>query len=134
MLVGHPKSNSYTPYDFDAGNKHYVENVFDKSFTTVGTHSRCGIITCCDARCIPENFYGLKENEAFVIRTGGGRSASEDVIRTLTLIQVLSEVKELRVVHQTGKPLEKLSINAQYWGKAHGSGPSFHTSSKAFYS
>jgi carbonic anhydrase len=38
-----------------------------------------------------------------VIRNGGGRTATEDVIRTLLLIQALSEVKELKVVHHTGK-------------------------------
>lgn len=107
MAVGHPQSNPYQPYDFEAANKRYVENAFDKSFTVVGARSRTGIITCCDARCIPEHFFQMKENEAFVIRNGGGRTASEDVIRTLTLIQILSEVKELKIVHHTGESCTK---------------------------
>ena len=45
----------------------------------------------------------LPPNEAFVIRNGGGRTAEESVVRTLALIQVLSEVKEIKVVHHTGK-------------------------------
>jgi hypothetical protein len=49
----------------------------------------------------------MKENEAFVIRNGGGRPAPEDVIRSLTLIQILSEVKELKIVHHTGSSLEE---------------------------
>lgn len=101
-MVGHEKTNSYRAYDFEAANKHYVDNTFDGSFTVVGARSRTGLITCCDARCIPEHFYELKENDAFVIRNGGGRTASDDVIRTLTLIQILSEIKELRVIHHTG--------------------------------
>lgn len=104
-MVGHAKTNPYSSYDFEAANDHYVKNLFDGSFTTVGARSRTGIITCCDARCIPEHFYELKENEAFVIRNGGGRAASEDVIRTLTLIQILSEVKEVRIIHHTGKTI-----------------------------
>lgn len=101
-MVGHDQSNPFIPYDFEAANKDYVENVFDGSFKIVGARSRCGIITCCDARCIPESFYEMKENDAFVIRNGGGRTASEDVIRTLTLIQILSEIKELKIIHHTG--------------------------------
>lgn len=101
-MVGHEKTNPYSPYDFETANKRYVETTFDGSFTIVGARSRCGIITCCDARCIPEHFYEMKENEAFVIRNGGGRTASEDVIRTLTLIQILSEIKELKIIHHTG--------------------------------
>ena len=45
----------------------------------------------------------LPPNEVFVIRNGGGRTAEESVVRTLALIQVLSEVKEIKVVHHTGK-------------------------------
>jgi hypothetical protein len=32
-VVGHPEASPYQPYDFDAANKHYVENVFNKSFS-----------------------------------------------------------------------------------------------------
>jgi carbonic anhydrase len=99
---GHPETNPYQEYDFQAANEHYAKHSH-KPDPIVGARSRVGIITCADARCIPERFFELTENEAFVIRNGGGRTATEDVIRTLLLIQALSEVKELKVVHHTGK-------------------------------
>jgi carbonic anhydrase len=99
---GHPETNPYQEYDFQAANEHYAKHSH-KPDPIVGARSRVGIITCTDARCIPEKFFELTENEAFVIRNGGGRTATEDVIRTLLLIQVLSEVKELKIVHHTGK-------------------------------
>jgi carbonic anhydrase len=97
---GHPETNPYQAYDFQAANEHYAKHSH-KPDPIVGARSRVGIITCTDARCIPERFFELTENEAFVIRNGGGRTATEDVIRTLLLIQVLSEVKELKIVHHT---------------------------------
>jgi carbonic anhydrase len=99
---GHPETNPCQEYDFQAANEHYAKHLH-KPDPIVGARSRVGIITCADARCIPEKFFELTENEAFVIRNGGGRTATEDVIRTLLLIQVLSEVKELKIVHHTGK-------------------------------
>jgi carbonic anhydrase len=102
MGQGHDQSNPYSPYDFEAANKHYATEVHVPD-PIVGARSRVGIITCCDARCIPERFFNLAENEAFVIRNGGGRTASQDVIRTILLVSVLSEIKELKVVHHTGK-------------------------------
>lgn len=101
---GHKESNNYQPYDFQAANEHYAKYAH-KPDLIVGARSRVGIITCSDARCIPEKYFELSENEAFVIRNGGGRTATEDVIRTLTLIQILSEVKEVKVVHHTGTAL-----------------------------
>lgn len=102
MGKGHEQTNPYSPYGFEAANKHYATETHVPD-PIVGARSRVGIITCCDARCIPERFFNLGENEAFVIRNGGGRTASEDVIRTILLVSVLSEIKELKVVHHTGK-------------------------------
>jgi carbonic anhydrase len=101
---GHPKTNPYQEYDFQAANEHYAKHLH-KPDPIVGARSRVGIITCTDARCIPEKFFELTENEAFVIRNGGGRTATDDVIRTLLLIQILSEVKEVKVIHHTGKAI-----------------------------
>jgi carbonic anhydrase len=101
-MGGHPETNPFQAYDFQAANEHYAKHTH-KPDPIVGARSRVGIITCTDARCIPENFFELTENEAFVIRNGGGRTATDDVIRTITLIEILSEVKELKVVHHTGK-------------------------------
>ncbi len=103
MTKGHPIVTPYTPFDFEAANKRYVENVFSDPDMIVGSRSRVGIITCCDARCSPDQFFQLTPNEAFIIRNGGGRTATDDVIRTLTGIQVLSDIKELKVIHHTGE-------------------------------
>ncbi|KIN06783.1 hypothetical protein OIDMADRAFT_21737 [Oidiodendron maius Zn] len=100
MGEGHDQTNPYSPYAFEAANKHYANQIHVPD-PIVGARSRVGIITCCDARCIPERFFNLSENEAFVIRNGGGRTASEDVIRTILLVSVLSEIKELKVIHHT---------------------------------
>jgi carbonic anhydrase len=102
MGKGHDRTNAYSPYDFEGANKHYATHVH-KPDPIVGARSRVGIICCCDARCIPERFFNLTENEAFVVRNGGGRTASEDVIRSVLLVSVLSEIKELKVVHHTGQ-------------------------------
>lgn len=102
MGEGHDQTNPYSPYAFEAANKHYANQIHVPD-PIVGARSRVGIITCCDARCIPERFFNLSENEAFVIRNGGGRTASEDVIRTILLVSILSEIKELKVIHHTGK-------------------------------
>jgi carbonic anhydrase len=101
--MAHPVVTPYRPFNFEAANKRYVEEVFDEPDMIVGARSRVGIITCCDARCSPEQFFQLAPNEAFVIRNGGGRTATNDVIRTLAGIQVLSDIKELKVIHHTGK-------------------------------
>jgi len=103
MGQGHDETSPYVPYDFASANNRYTASPLFTPDAIVGARSRTGIITCCDARCSPEEFFQLPPNEAFVIRNGGGRTAEESVVRTLALIQVLSEVKEIKVVHHTGK-------------------------------
>jgi carbonic anhydrase len=103
MGQGHHETTPYAPYDFASANNRYTTSSLFTPDAIVGARSRTGIITCCDGRCNPEEFFMLPPNEAFVIRNGGGRAAEESVVRTLTLIQVLSEIKELKVVHHTGK-------------------------------
>ncbi len=102
MGQGHHQVTPYRPYDFAAANERYIASSSFHPDMVVGARSRKGIICCCDARCSPEHFFQMDINEAFVIRNGGGRTAEESVIRTLTLIQILSEVKEVMVVHHTG--------------------------------
>lgn len=109
MGEGHHRSTPYTPYDFSAGNDRFIASPSFEPDMIVGARSRKGIITCCDARCSPEHYFQLDMNEAFIIRNGGGRTAEESVIRTLALIQVLSEVKEVMVVHHTGMHFTFLS-------------------------
>jgi carbonic anhydrase len=105
MGQGHDHTTPYSPYDFRAGNERFIASPSFEPDMMVGARSRTGIVTCCDARCNPEHFFSMDMNEAFVIRNGGGRTAEESVIRTLALVQVLSEVKEVMVVHHTGPSL-----------------------------
>jgi carbonic anhydrase len=101
--LGHPVVTPYRNFDFEAANENYVDHVFTEPDMIVGARSRVGIITCCDARCSPDQFFQLQPNEAFVIRNGGGRTSSIDVIRTIASIEVLSDIKELKVIHHTGE-------------------------------
>ena len=101
--LGHAEFNAFKPYDFAAANKHYRETTWEKGDFVVGARSRVGIICCCDARCSPDHFFNLPENEAFIIRNGGGRTASQDVLRTIASIEILSDIKELKVIHHTGE-------------------------------
>lgn len=101
--LGHAEFQAFKPYDFAAANKDYVTNKFQKQKMIVGARSRVGIITCCDARCSPDQFFNMEQNEAFVIRNGGGRTASLDVLRTIASIEISSDIKELKVVHHTGE-------------------------------
>jgi hypothetical protein len=122
MGEGHDHTTPYTPYDFPAGNARYIASPSYTPNMVVGARSRTGIVTCCDARCSPEHYFDMDINEAFVIRNGGGRTAEESVIRTLALIQVLSEVKEVMVVHHTGLlplcPREWQTANVGEWKTA----------------
>jgi carbonic anhydrase len=103
MALGHARLTPFRPYDFEEANQQYVQSGQHAPDLIVGARSRVGIITCCDARCIPERFFQLEENEAFVIRNAGGRTAVDDVMRSLVLVQTVSEIKEIKVVHHTGK-------------------------------
>ncbi|OQV07494.1 hypothetical protein CLAIMM_11920 [Cladophialophora immunda] len=98
---GHPEFLAFKPYDFKAANEDYMANHFNKSNMVVAARSRVGIITCCDARCDPDQFFRLGENEAWIIRNGGGRTATMDVLRTIASIEILSDIKELKVIHHT---------------------------------
>jgi carbonic anhydrase len=45
----------------------------------------------------------LPPNEAFMIKNGGERTTEKNIMRTLALIQVLSEIKEIKIVYHTDK-------------------------------
>jgi hypothetical protein len=101
--LGHASFNPYVPFDFNAANENFVKDVFKDPDPPVGASSRVGIITCCDARSSPDHFFQLSHNQAFIIRNGGGRTSPPDVIRTLASIEILSDIKEIMVIHHTGK-------------------------------
>lgn len=57
------------------------------------------IVTCMDARIMPETQFGLDEGDAHVIRNAGGRTA--EAIRSLAISQHLAGISEVMVVHHT---------------------------------
>lgn len=66
-------------------------------------------MTCLDPRCVPETFFG-PGFDGGVIRNAGGR-ATDDAIRSLTILRGLAGLRNVVVIHHTGKQLNlRLSI------------------------
>ena len=61
---------------------------------------RVAILTCFDARLLPDKFLGLEEGDAHVIRNAGGR-ASDDALRSLIISYKLLGTREFLVIHHT---------------------------------
>lgn len=59
-------------------------------------------VTCLDPRCVPETFFG-PEFDGPVFRNAGGR-ATDDAIRSFALLRGLVNLKNVAVIHHTGKP------------------------------
>ncbi|KAI3400312.1 hypothetical protein diail_3693 [Diaporthe ilicicola] len=57
------------------------------------------VLTCLDPRCVPETFFG-PEFDGGVIRNAGGR-ATDDAVRSLTLLRGLAGLKNVVVIHHT---------------------------------
>lgn len=60
-------------------------------------------VTCLDPRCVPETFFG-PGFDGGVIRNAGGR-ATDDAIRSLTILRGLAGLRNVVVIHHTGKRL-----------------------------
>lgn len=58
-------------------------------------------MTCLDPRCVPETFFG-PGFDGGVIRNAGGR-ATDDAVRSLTLLRGLAGLRNVAVIHHTGK-------------------------------
>ena len=61
---------------------------------------RVAVLTCMDARLLPDRFLGLQEGDAHVIRNAGGR-ASDEALRSLILSYKLLGTREFLVIHHT---------------------------------
>ncbi|KAF3768754.1 carbonic anhydrase, partial [Cryphonectria parasitica EP155] len=55
------------------------------------------VLTCLDPRCVPETFFG-PDYVGATFRNAGGR-ATDDAIRSLTLLKALGGLKTIAVVH-----------------------------------
>lgn len=58
-------------------------------------------MTCLDPRCVPETFFG-PGFDGPVYRNAGGR-ATDDAVRSLTLLRGLAGLRNVAVIHHTGK-------------------------------
>lgn len=67
-------------------------------------------MTCLDPRCVPETFFG-PEFDGPVFRNAGGR-ATDDAIRSFTLLRGLAGLKNVAVIHHTGKWRDQPSLAA----------------------
>lgn len=57
-------------------------------------------MTCLDPRCVPETYFGPRIRGG-VVRNAGGR-ATDDAIRSFTVLRALAGLKTIAVVHHTG--------------------------------
>ncbi|WP_341250023.1 carbonic anhydrase [Euzebya pacifica] len=61
---------------------------------------RLAVLTCMDARIVPNQVLGLEAGDAHVIRNGGAR-ATDDAVRSLVLSSRLLGVRQVAVIHHT---------------------------------
>jgi carbonic anhydrase len=88
-----------------AANSTYVRDFGDKGKLPLPPARRFAILTCMDARLLPEKYAGLAEGDAHVIRNAGGR-ASDDAIRSLVISYKLLGTREWFVIHHTDCGME----------------------------
>ncbi|KAK3655415.1 hypothetical protein LTR22_010300 [Elasticomyces elasticus] len=86
-----------------ARNKRYIP-----SHQRIGTLAELGpvdgfphilVVTCCDPRCIPENFLGLTTLDAITIRNAGGNV--EMALANVVALDTLVDFREIMVVKHT---------------------------------
>ena len=80
-------------------NRHYAES-FDRSLLGMPPAKGIAILTCMDARVMPQEVFGISTGDAHVIRNAGGR-ADEGAIRSLIISHQLLGTREFFVVHHT---------------------------------
>jgi carbonic anhydrase len=88
-----------------SANKTYAADFGDKKNLAMPPARHFAILTCMDARLLPDKFAGLREGDAHVIRNAGGR-ASDDAIRSLIISHKLLGTQEWFVIHHTDCGME----------------------------
>lgn len=88
-----------------SANKAYAAEFGDKKKLAMPPARHFAILTCMDARLLPDKFAGLSEGDAHVIRNAGGR-ASDDAIRSLIISHKLLGTQEWFVIHHTDCGME----------------------------
>ncbi|KAJ5211052.1 hypothetical protein N7491_010868 [Penicillium cf. griseofulvum] len=64
-----------------------------------GAPPRTVIVTCCDPRCVPEEFFNLKAGEVVVHRNAGGNI--RHALRDILILDALVKLDEIAIVHHT---------------------------------
>ncbi|HXI21694.1 MAG TPA: carbonic anhydrase [Gemmatimonadales bacterium] len=72
---------------------------FDRPGLPMPPSRRVAVVTCMDARLLPERFLGIDLGEAHVIRNAGGRA--REALRSLVISQQLLGTREVVVIHHT---------------------------------
>ena len=81
-------------------NNAYVGTFGNKSELPIPPARHFAIVTCMDARLLPDRFAGLAEGDAHVIRNAGGR-INEETIRSLIISHKLLGTQEYFIIHHT---------------------------------
>lgn len=99
--LGRHAADVAVAYDFVKANEDYLKegHKTQPSDLTRGPRSYTAVISCIDSRADPEHWYDLGLNEVWSLRNGGGRSNDPGTLRTLMILQAISEVKEIKVLH-----------------------------------
>jgi len=79
-------------------NQRWTES-FDKGDLPMPPSKHLAIVTCMDARIMPNHMLGVEEGDVHVIRNAGGRV--RDALRSLTISEQLLGTDEIAVIHHT---------------------------------
>lgn len=87
-----------------------IDQLFDRSRsyqqsdeakqTSASPSKKIVIVTCMDARFLPEKVLGIKEGEAHILRSAGG-AVTQDVLRAIVISQKLLGTEEIMLIHHT---------------------------------
>jgi len=84
--------------EFEHANSQYQKG-FKEGSTPLPPARKVAVVTCMDARILPESALGLKVGDAHVIRNAGGRVS--EALRSLIISQQLLATTEIVVIHHT---------------------------------
>ena len=83
-----------------AANERYA-SAFDKGDMPSVPAKQAAVVTCMDARLMPDQFLGLNMGDAHFIRNAGG-IVTDDVLRSLIISHNLLGTNEFFVINHTG--------------------------------
>ena len=93
-----------------AESERYTEQA-DRTRLSASPLAGLAILTCMDARIMPEDIFGLRSGDANVVRNAGA-VASDDAIRSLIMSHRLLGATEIIVIGHTGCGLHNLDDEA----------------------